>query len=414
MREKALLVTIDLDRRSKWLPKEQQAELLALATSAGAIVVDEILVKRKGPSAGCYIGKGKLDEISLMVDELGIGLVIFNNDLTGTQQKNIETIVGVKVVDRTQLILDIFARRAKSNEGKVQVELAQLLYLLPRLTGKGIVLSRLGGGIGTRGPGETKLEVDRRRIRDRIAKVKHELDKLTRQRVMRRKTRTRFSVSTVAIVGYTNAGKSTLLNSLTNTRVIVQDKLFSTLDPTIRKYTLPNNQKILLIDTVGFLRELPHHLIESFKATLEEVIDADILIHVIDASHPMALEQSDAVYGVLKELGAEGKPTVVALNKIDRIEDGLAVIKQLKGHFNDAVSLSALKRSGFENLVESLGNLLASLVTRIEVIIKPSGLKLLHLIYEHGRVLKREQRGEDLYIEAEVPTMLKTKILKQL
>ena len=351
--ELALTVTVDLKIREEWTAEERAQELRELAISAGAKVVKELIVRKDRIEPALFIGKGKVEEITNICRDGGINVVIFNNDLTGTQQKNLEGIIMTKVIDRTQLILDIFARRAHSNEGKIQVELAQLLYMLPRLTGKGTQLSRLGGGIGTRGPGEQKLEVDRRRIRSRISHLEKELEGLSGRRAMMRKRRERFSIPTIAIIGYTNVGKSTLLNTLTNSGVIVQDKLFSTLDPTVRKFILPNKQKVLFVDTVGFLDRLPHHLIEAFKATLEEVVEADLLLHLIDISHNKAKEQSDAVYKVLDSIGAKDRPIITVLNKIDKIEN-IAVVERAKAYFTDAIPISTLKREGFDELVQRI------------------------------------------------------------
>ncbi|MBI4974306.1 MAG: GTPase HflX, partial [Candidatus Omnitrophica bacterium] len=317
--EQAILVTVDFGKREDWTAEERSLELRELAHSAGTKVMREEIVHRLKPDPGYFIGTGKAEELAKICADKGIKVVIFNNDLTGTQQKNLEDAIMTKTIDRTQLILDIFARRAHSNEGKVQVELAQLLYLLPRLTGKGIYLSRLGGGIGTRGPGEQKLEVDRRKIRARITRLENVLEDLSSRRAMMRKKRERFSILTIAIIGYTNVGKSTLLNALTDSNVIVEDKLFSTLDPTVRRFILPNKQKVLFVDTVGFLDRLPHHLVEAFKATLEEVVEADLLLHLVDISHPKAAAQSDAVYRVLDSIGAKDKTILTVLNKIDRI-----------------------------------------------------------------------------------------------
>ena len=287
-----------------------------------------------------------------------IAVVIFNNDLSGTQQRNLEDMIKRKVIDRTQLILDIFARRARSNEGKAQVELAQLLYLLPRLTGKGIHLSRLGGGIGTIGPGEQKLEVDRRRIRSRISRLEKELKDLSSRRGMMRKKRERFSLPTVAIIGYTNVGKSTLINALTSSDVMVRDKLFSTLDPTVRRYTMPDRKSVLFVDTVGFIDKLPHKLIEAFKATLEEVSEANLLLHLVDISHPKAKEQSDAVDKVLEEIGAKDKPVIFVLNKIDKVTD-VSIVEKAMAYFPNAVAISAARKEGFDSLIDRIaGNLL--------------------------------------------------------
>ncbi len=294
--EKALSVVIITDRIKKdnWGADDISSEFDELVRSARVKLTDRIVCNLKIPSSALLLGKGKMDQIHGLAESQDINTVIFSENLSGTQQKNIEDAIGVKTIDRTQLILDIFARHAKSSEGKIQVELAQLEYLLPRLVGKGIILSRLGGGIGTRGPGEQKLEIDRRRVRARIDKLRRNLESVTKQRTMRRRKRERFSMLTVAIIGYTNAGKSTLLNALTGSDILVDKMLFSTLDPTIRKYTLPNNQNILFIDTVGFIYKLPHNLIEAFKATLEEVVEADVLLHLLDMSHPKIKEQCDA------------------------------------------------------------------------------------------------------------------------
>ena len=349
---KALLVTVDFRKGGEWSAGERAAELEELAVSAGAAVAGNIVVNRHSPCPSHFIGSGKADEVAAMCAADKIGLVIFNNDLTGTQQKNLEDRTGARVIDRTQLILDIFAMRARSSEGKVQVELAQLMYLMPRLVGKGTELSRLGGGIGTRGPGEQKLEVDRRRIRDRIARLKKELEALALRRGMMRTRRNRFKVPAVAIVGYTNAGKSTLMNALTGSSVIVRDKLFATLDPTIKRLVTPDKREILFIDTVGFLNELPHHVIEAFKATLEESAEADLLLHIIDASHPKAKEQAEAVYKVLGSINALGKPIITVLNKIDKISP--EAVDRLKSVFGADAAISALKHHGLEDLLRRI------------------------------------------------------------
>ncbi len=351
--ERALLVTVDLRRREEWTAQERSRELVELAGSAGAKVVREEIVKRHGICPAYFIGKGKVEELSGFCRAEDIKIVIFNNDLTGAQAKNLADILSVKTIDRTQLILDIFAKRAHSNEGKVQVELAQLMYLLPRLTGKGIQLSRQGGGIGTSGPGEQKLEVDRRRIRTRIFSLERDLENLKKRRDMMRKRRERFAIPMIAIIGYTNSGKSTLLNALTGSNVMVRDKLFATLDPTVRRFRMPSGQETLFVDTVGFLNELPHHLIEAFKATLEEVANADIILHLVDASHPKAIEQSKAAGKVLEEIGAAGKPIITVLNKIDKVA-GTDTVAQLKIYFKEAVAISALKKEGFDKLIDAI------------------------------------------------------------
>ena len=410
--EKALLITVDSGKNRAWSAQDTAQELKELVRSAGAEVKEEIICHRDKISPAFFIGKGKVEEIAIIVRELNLDAVIFNNDLSGSQQKNLEEIIGIKTIDRTQLILDIFARRARSNEGKVQVELAQLSYMLPRLVGKGIELSRLGGGIGTRGPGETKLEVDRRRIRDRIAKLKKDLERLTAQRRMRGRSRQKIPIPSIAIIGYTNAGKSTLLNALTRSDVFAEDRLFSTLDPTIRQFTLPTNQRILFVDTVGFLHDLPHHLIESFKATLEEVLDADILLHVLDITHPKVAEQSEAVFKVLAELGAQNKPVITALNKIDRLEE--AAVERFKRTFEDSIPISALKKQNFQELVDRITLQLAFLIDIIDVKVPQARMDIITAIYEHGHVLSKNYRGQDVHIRAQVPIKLKERIKREL
>jgi len=410
--ERALLVTVDLGERDGWTAAERSAELKELAASTGAKVMREEIVKRHEPSPAYFIGKGKVEEIAGICADECINLVIFNDDLSGTQQKNLEGVINKKTIDRTQLILDIFAHHAHSNEGKLQVELAQLLYLMPRLTGKGIHLSRLGGGIGTRGPGEQKLEVDRRRIRTRIFKLKKDLEDLSQRRRMMRSRRGRFSALTIAIIGYTNVGKSTLLNALTDSTVVTEDKLFSTLDPTARRFTLPNRQKVLFVDTVGFLDRLPHHLIEAFKATLEEVVEADLILHLVDVSHPKAREQSDAVYRVLEDIGARDKPILTVLNKTDNIKDPL-IIKRAKESFNSAIAISALKREGFGALISGVLPYVGGLMGTIKIRIPSGDARTLSLIYENGLVTKREYDSDTIYIEAEVPLRIKDMLEKR-
>ncbi|MCM8761429.1 MAG: GTPase HflX [Candidatus Omnitrophica bacterium] len=404
--ERALLVTVDSGRDEGWSAEERSTELAELAMSAGAKVVRQEIVRRHELNPACFIGSGKARQFAKTCADENIDIVIFNNELSASQQKNLESIMRTKTIDRTQLILDIFARRAHTNEGKLQVELAQLSYMLPRLTGKGVAMSRLGGGIGTRGPGEQKLEYDRRRIRARISHLKKDLESLHKRRDMMRKKRSRFSVLTVAIIGYTNVGKSTLLNALTDSDVMVYDKLFATLDPTVRKFTMPNNQKVLFVDTVGFIKELPHHLVEAFKATLEEVIEADLLLHLVDASHPKALEQAEAVYKVLGQIGAEEKPTITALNKIDLVENAEAV-NRLRSHFNDAIMISALKRRGFDILITHIMNRIKGATMVVKLKIPAADARTLNLIHENGFIRHQEYEGDCIYIEAEISIRLK-------
>lgn len=410
--ENALLVVADIGQDKKgWSAEDSMDELSSLAAAGGTSVKDKIICRRLRPSPAHFLGKGKAEEIAAVCQKDGIDIVIFNNDLTGTQQKNLEEMVQVKTIDRTQLILDIFARRARSNEGKVQVELAQLSYLLPRLIGTGIYLSRLGGGIGTIGPGEQKLELDRRRIKRRIAKLREDLAQISRQRRMRRRSREKHSLTSVAIIGYTNAGKSTLINALTSSNVITEDKLFSTLDPTIRRYKLPNNQKVLFIDTVGFIHDLPYHLIESFKATLEEVLDADILLHVLDASSVKMKEKNDDVHRVLDELNARDKPVITVLNKIDLIADADRV-NFLKKNFKDTVLISALKGEGFSELAGKIMSRLSDLMVSIKITLAHTDTHIINLIHKYGKVVKADYKEDKVYLEALVPLVLKEQLEK--
>lgn len=410
-KEKIILVTIIIRNKdfNNWQPEDIAAEFKELALSMNVLVVNEVLVKIDEINPACFIGKGKAEEIHQLIHSHNedVDSVFFSESLSSTHQRNLEEILGVKTIDRTQLILDIFAKRARSNDGKLQVELAQLEYLMPRLSGKGIILSRLGGGIGTRGPGEQKLEVDRRRIRKRIEKIKDELKKTKERRAQLRRNRQEHSVAIVALVGYTNSGKSTLLNNLTDSEVTADNRLFCTLDPTSRQYVLSNNQKVLFVDTVGFIHNLPHNLIEAFKATLEEVQQADLLIHVLDISSPLAKEQCDAVYEVLKELECEDKPIITAMNKNDLIENKY-LITRFKNIGTNSVVISALKRRGFALLDKALCRELDKLVEIVDLFIPYSKMSLVSELYKEGKVLKREDTAEGIKIKAQIPLNLKT------
>jgi len=408
--EKAILVTVDLKGERGWSARDRAAELRDLARSSGVLVEKEVVCSREKPTPDLFIGKGKFNELVSVSREKKADAVIFNNDLTPTQLRNLEKGLGdTKVLDRTQLILDIFSQHAKSMEGKIQVELAQLEYLLPRLTGRGVELSRLGGGIGTRGPGEKVLEYDRRRIRERIARLKIELRNLEKRRQALRKRRKDAMLLTAAIVGYTNAGKTTLLNRLTDSRILAADKLFSSLDPVARSYVLPNSLKILFHDTVGFLYNLPHHLVESFKATLEEVRTADLLIHVLDASDPRIHELDGAVYTVLKELEAENKTIINVLNKADLVS-GARYLDRIKKEFKNVVVASALNGKGIDLLVDEISKALSGFVAEIKLEIPNNRMDKVNLIYENGKVRYREDRTDSVYIEATVPIRLKQRL----
>lgn len=347
--ERAVLVDVALNKEK--IDPYSLVELEALAKTAGADNVGEITQSREKPDTRYYIGEGKVAELKALCASTSANLVIFNNDLSPSQIRNLQSELNLKVIDRTGLILDIFAQHAHTKEGKLQVELAQDSYTLTHLTGKGIELSRLGGGIGTRGPGETKLEMDRRRIRKEISVIKKELEEVMRHRGIRREKRRMSNISVAAIVGYTNAGKSTLLNTLTKAGVRAEDKLFATLDPVTRKLKLPNKKEILLTDTVGFIQNLPHDLVEAFKATLEEVTDADLLIHIVDISHPNFIEQMSSTYKVLEDLKAITKPIFTVFNKIDRYTGDPAVLLK---KYSPAVTISALKGEVIGKLIEKM------------------------------------------------------------
>jgi GTP-binding protein HflX len=357
--ERAILVSLIQSGTDAWQIEDELDELAQLARTAGATVSARLTQSRHMPDPRYFLGAGKVQELALMVQEYGANIVIVDQELSATQQRTIEQIVAVKVVDRTEVILDIFAQRANTREGKLQVELAQLKYLYPRLVGKGLTLSRLGGGIGTRGPGETKLEIDRRRIRDRINFLENETAKIKTHRDTQRRHRTEVNLPVVALAGYTNAGKSTLLNALTKSDVFVEDKLFATLDPTTRRAILPDHSSILFVDTVGFIKKLPTTLIAAFRATLEEVTVADIILHVVDASHPNVIDQITSVYDVLSELGAIDRPLITVLNKAElvRTED----LRWLVSQVPSPVIISAAKRLGLSNLLTEIQKLVQEL-----------------------------------------------------
>ncbi|MFC1767392.1 GTPase HflX, partial [Candidatus Margulisiibacteriota bacterium] len=393
--EKAILVEVIINGEKKSLD-----ELASLAHTAGAKVVGSITQNRDKPDQRTYIGEGKLKELHALVAKEDANLVIFDNELKPSETRNLQSELGVKVIDRTGLILDIFAQHANSREGKLQVELAQLDYTLTHLTGKGIELSRLGGGIGTRGPGETKLEMDRRRIRKTISQLKKELESIRAHRSTRRQARKASLIPVAAIVGYTNAGKSTLLNILTEAGVLVQDKLFATLDPTTRKVKLPNGWELLLTDTVGFIQKLPHGLVESFKATLEEITEADILLHVVDSTSPDLEDHISAVYNILEDLKAISKPIITIFNKIDGLKKKLP--RKLIKKYAPAVEMSALKKENVDKLLESTVKYLKeNMVTEVFRIPQSKGSLISHL-YDHGNVLSREYEGNYCDMKVEI------------
>ncbi|KAB2643399.1 MAG: GTPase HflX [Verrucomicrobia bacterium] len=400
--EKTILVGLERAGKSRWELLESLQELGELARTAGAKVVEIVTQKLEHPTAPYYIGKGKAEELLPLAIMHEASSIIFDDELTPAQGRNLEVLLSCKVLDRTQLILDIFAARARSREGRLQVELAQLQYLLPRLTRMWGHLSRQTGGIGTRGPGETQLEVDRRRVQERISRLKEDLRGVRQVRTIQREGRLRRHWPLVSLVGYTNAGKSSLLNLLTHADVLAEDKLFATLDPTTRHCILPNHQKILLTDTVGFIRKLPHTLIESFKATLEEVELADLLIHVVDLSHPQYLEQIEAVEKILAELGAAEKETLLVFNKIDQLKYPALVQTQL-ARFPGSVAISALSQRGIDAFIHELENRLARTRTQGSYAFPPEQSALLAEIYRNGHVTSLHYDGETSMIDAIVP-----------
>ena len=412
-REQAMLVTVIFRKaryRDSWSNRDIADELRALVHSAGVEILQEMLAVREAPTPNLLIGRGKVDELRAATQDRHANVVIFNTDLSPTQQRNLEEAIGTKVIDRTQLILDIFAQRAHSEEGKVQVALAQHAYLLPRLSGRGIELSRLGGGIGTRGPGEQKLEVDRRRIRTHIGKLQHSLDVIRERRGHARQQRGVHAVPTAALIGYTNAGKSTLFNRLTHAQAPAHDQLFTTLDPRARRVVLPTRQPIVVSDTVGFLHQLPHHLIEAFQATLEEVREAHLLLHVIDASHPLYEAQITAVDDVLKEIHSLTAPRLLVFNKIDLLP--AASRRALARARPEAVCLSALTGEGVPMLLDRLIQSLGQLWVMVSVTLPHTTPEWVHRLYQEGSVLAREDRESAIHLDALVPPALKADLAR--
>jgi GTPase len=408
--ERALLVGLETPDDSKWDHAESLQELGELVKSAGGEVVDTAIQRRPAPTAAYYIGPGKANELAELCKKENIGTVIFNDELSPAQSRNLEKVFERKILDRTQLILDIFAQRAKSKDGKLQIELAQLQYLLPRLTGMWTHLSRQSGGIGMRGPGETQLEVDRRRVTDRIARLSRELSEVRQQRGIQRAGRLRQHWPICSLVGYTNAGKSTLLNRMTNAEVYAADQLFATLDPTTRQFVLPNKQKLLLTDTVGFLKQLPHHLIESFKATLEEVAEADLLLHVVDLSHPLYEQQMAAVQVVLEELNAWGKQMIVVFNKVDRVANPALIEHALHKHPN-SVAISAATGAGMDEFLEEIEHQVKSWRLRVKLVLPNHMTALVAELHRVGRVLDVSYRDDGMVtLTAHVPPHLQGKV----
>ncbi|MGP0076403.1 MAG: GTPase HflX [Bryobacteraceae bacterium] len=425
--ERAILVGLDLKTRSRpgavshaHAVEESLDEMKSLADTAGAHVEETIVQSRQAPDSATLIGSGKLDELRRLVNFHEADMVLFDAELTPTQLRNLERALDCKILDRTQLILDIFARRARTREGQLQVELAQLNYLLPRLAGRGTEMSRLGGGIGTRGPGETQLETDRRGIYRRIKKLNDQLESVRGGRGTQRRQRQSVPLATIALVGYTNAGKSTLFNRLTGADVIADARLFATLDPTVRHLTLPSRRKVLASDTVGFIRHLPTTLVKAFRATLEEVTEAALRLHVVDASSPSAPQQTAHVFEVLADIGADQTQQILVLNKMDQLEstagDTESLTQRIMGEVKagartEAIAVSARTGTGVTELLEAIDRVLPlDPVTRHRFHIPAGDGSLIHLLHERAKVLSSQYRGEVLEVEAEVPESVKQRL----
>lgn len=402
--ERVILVAV---RKSDRENTEQSLdELCELASTAGAVTVARVIQNLDNFNPATYIGKGKIDEIKELIIEYDATGIICDDELSPAQMNNLSDALEIKIMDRTLLILDIFAARANTNEGKIQVELAQLRYRSSRLSGFGNALSRLGGGIGTRGPGETKLEMDRRIIHERIGQLKHELEAVVTHRELTRSQRSRSNIPVVAIVGYTNAGKSTLLNTLTGAGILAENKLFATLDPTTRGLELESGQQILLTDTVGFISKLPHHLVEAFKSTLEEAVYADIILHVVDASNPAMDSQMHVVYDTLEKLGAGDKPIITAFNKIEIA--GNKVLKDFKA--DKTVNISALHGDGLTELKDTIEEVLRESKIYIEKTYSYTEVSKISLIRKYGQLISEEYVAEGIEVKAYVPTEIYDKV----
>ena len=405
VKEKVILVGVSTDDHDD--TEKSLDELEELASTAGAVTVERVVQNLSQIHPVTYVGKGKLDEIKDLLWETEATGIICDDELSPIQLGNIEDALNTKIMDRTLIILDIFANRASTNEGKIQVELAQLKYRQSRLVGLGKSLSRLGGGIGTRGPGEKKLEMDRRLIKGRIAQLNRELKDVKRHREVTREQRSRNQVPVIAIVGYTNAGKSTLLNTLTGADVLEEDKLFATLDPTTRNLKLPSKQEVLLTDTVGFIRKLPHHLIEAFKSTLEEAKYADIILHVVDASNPQMDEQMYIVYETLMNLEVKNKLVITAFNKQDKV-DGEVILRDFKA--DHVVNISAKTGEGLENLQNVIEEVLREQKILIEQLYPYADAGKIQLIRKYGELLEEEYREEGIFAKGYVPIEIYEKV----
>jgi GTP-binding protein HflX len=404
--ERVFLVGVELKTHSTWAVQDSLAELEELAATAGGDVIGNGTQKLEAPVAGTFIGSGKADELASQCRRNNVDTVIFDDELSPAQSRNLENVFECKVLDRTALILDIFAQRARTREGKLQVELAQLQHLLPRLTRFWGHLSRQKGGIGMRGDGETQLETDRRRVQDRIARITRELEEVRQHRLTQRAGRQRSLWLLASIVGYTNAGKSTLLNALTGASTLAEDMMFATLDPMTRRLRLPTNQNVLLTDTVGFIRKLPHRLVEAFKATLEEVVQAELLLHVVDVSHPQAEEQILAVNAVLEEIGASGKPTLMVFNKTDRFDNN-GPLKNFLDRFPNSVGLSAKTGAGIPELLAELGSMLRPAREFVNLRIPHEASAVVARLHAVAQVVERDYNGKAARFKARIPPHLR-------
>ncbi len=402
--DRAILAGLRLPRQKRWEVTESLDELVRLAESAGAQVLGTVVQERDAPTPPLHFGRGKVDEIRGLAERVGANLLVSDDPLSPIQERNLQRATGVRVIDRTALILDIFAQRARTSEGKLQVELAQLTYLLPRLVGQWAHLERLGGGIGTRGPGETQLESDRRVIRRRIGQIHAALRGVQRHRRLLREHRRDVGLPVVALVGYTNAGKTTLLNQLAGAGAVTADQLFVTLDPAARIVSPPGGAPFLLTDTVGFIRKLPPQVVAAFKATLEELDEADLLLHVVDASHPRVREQMAAVEAVLGELGLETTPSLTVVNKVDRLAEGDGILRQMEAE--GGVPISARTGDGVDRLLRRVDEALGATRVRCRLRVPHERARVVSSVYARGRVLRREDRPDGVWLEAEVPRAL--------
>lgn len=403
--ERVILVAVSLQGQDD--VESSLDELSELASTAGAETVGRLVQSREQVHPGTYIGKGKIEELKDLIWELEATGVICDDELSPAQMKNLQDQLDVKVMDRTLVILDIFAGRASTSEGKIQVELAQLKYRQTRLTGFGTSMSRLGGGIGTRGPGEKKLEIDRRLIKNRIAQLRRELEDVVRHRELTREQRKRSGIPVAAIVGYTNAGKSTLLNKLTDAGILAEDKLFATLDPTTRSLKLPSTQEVLLTDTVGFIKKLPHHLIDAFRSTLEEAKFADMILHVVDTSNPQMDEQMYTVYETLQNLGVKDKPIITIFNKQDKLTD-MPIIRDFKADYT--VKISAKTGKGLDELKETIEAVLREQKVELECLYEYKDAAKIQIIRKYGELQEEEYREDGIFVRAYVPVDVYEKV----